>query len=175
MRIVGDRNTPQKHAARARIILATADGCGTMEIMRRSGTVEAGRLALAGALHAEGVDGLLRDKTRQPGKAPLPAEMVKRVVDLTLARTARRDDALDGPAHGQGGRRQPALGPAHLGGARPRAAPCAHLQAVEDKRFAAKFAMSSASMSIRRRMQSCSRSTRRAKSRRSTAPSRACR
>ena len=33
----------------------------------------------------EGVDGLLRDKTRPPGKSPLPAETVKRVVDLTLA------------------------------------------------------------------------------------------
>ena len=35
--IVGDRNTPQKHAARARVILATAEGCGTLEIVRRSG------------------------------------------------------------------------------------------------------------------------------------------
>ena len=33
----------------------------------------------------EGVDGLLRDKTRPPGKAPLTAEIVKRIVDLTLA------------------------------------------------------------------------------------------
>jgi len=29
------------------------------------------------------VDGLLRDKTRKPGKAPLPAETVARVVALT--------------------------------------------------------------------------------------------
>src|SRR5450631_4414858 len=29
--------------------------------------------------------GLLRDKTRPPGKAPLDAEIVKRIVDLTLA------------------------------------------------------------------------------------------
>ena len=35
--IVGDRNAPQKHVWRAKIILATADGCGTAEIMRRSG------------------------------------------------------------------------------------------------------------------------------------------
>lgn len=31
----------------------------------------------------EGVDGLLRDKTRSPGKA-LPAETVRRVLDLAL-------------------------------------------------------------------------------------------
>ena len=33
----------------------------------------------------EGVDGLLRDKTRKPGKAPIPAETVARVVALTCA------------------------------------------------------------------------------------------
>ena len=33
---------------------------------------------------AEGVDGLLRDKTRPPGKAPLPEAKVARVVELTL-------------------------------------------------------------------------------------------
>ena len=35
--IVGNRNAPQKHVWRAKIILATADGYGTAEIMRRSG------------------------------------------------------------------------------------------------------------------------------------------
>ncbi len=30
----------------------------------------------------EGVDGLLRDRTRKPGKAPLPAETVQLVIDL---------------------------------------------------------------------------------------------
>ena len=30
----------------------------------------------------EGVDGLLRDKTRKPGKAPLPAATVEKVIDL---------------------------------------------------------------------------------------------
>jgi hypothetical protein len=33
--IVSDRSAPQRHVAQ--IILATADGCGTTEIMRRSG------------------------------------------------------------------------------------------------------------------------------------------
>src|SRR5271157_6417724 len=35
--IVADRSAPQKHVWRANIILATAEGCGTAEIMRRSG------------------------------------------------------------------------------------------------------------------------------------------
>ena len=34
--IILDRNAPQKHVWRAQIILATADGYGTAEIMRRS-------------------------------------------------------------------------------------------------------------------------------------------
>jgi hypothetical protein len=34
---MADRNTPQKHAWRARIVLLSGDGVGTMEIMRRTG------------------------------------------------------------------------------------------------------------------------------------------
>jgi hypothetical protein len=35
--IVDDRNSPQKRVWRARIVLATAEGLGTMEIMRVAG------------------------------------------------------------------------------------------------------------------------------------------
>jgi hypothetical protein len=35
--VVADCNSRQKHVWRARIILATAEGCGTAEIMRRAG------------------------------------------------------------------------------------------------------------------------------------------
>jgi hypothetical protein len=35
--VVADRDSLQKHAWRARIILATAEGCGSAEIMRRAG------------------------------------------------------------------------------------------------------------------------------------------
>jgi len=35
--VVADRNWAQKHVRRARIILSTAEGCGTAEIMRRAG------------------------------------------------------------------------------------------------------------------------------------------
>ncbi len=35
--IVVDRNSPSKHVWRANIVLLTADGCGTAEIMRRGG------------------------------------------------------------------------------------------------------------------------------------------
>ena len=35
--IVADRNSPQKHVWRAEIVLLTADGVGTTEVMRRTG------------------------------------------------------------------------------------------------------------------------------------------
>jgi len=82
--IVADRSAPQKHVWRANIILATADGCGTTEIMRRSGKSKPVVWAWQARFMAEGVTGLLRDKTRKPGKAPLPPSAVKQVVDLAL-------------------------------------------------------------------------------------------
>jgi transposase len=36
-RVVANRNSPQKHVRRAKIILLTADGCGTAEIMQATG------------------------------------------------------------------------------------------------------------------------------------------
>src|SRR6266480_310319 len=64
--IVSDRCAPQKHVWRAQIILATADGCGTAEIMRRSGKAKPVVWTWQARFMTEGVDGLLRDKTRKP-------------------------------------------------------------------------------------------------------------
>jgi transposase len=80
--IVSNRSAPQKHVWRAQIILATADGCGTAEIMRRSGKAKPVVWTWQARFMAEGVDGLLRDKTRKPGKLPLPATTVQKVIDL---------------------------------------------------------------------------------------------
>jgi transposase len=82
--IVSDRCTPQKHVWRANIVLATADGCGTTEIMRRTGKSKPVVWTWQARFMAEGVEGLLRDKTRRPGKKPLPPDTVARVVDLAL-------------------------------------------------------------------------------------------
>ena len=82
--IVADRSAPQKHVWRAKIILATADGCGTAEIMRRSGKSKPVVWRWQARFMAEGVAGLTRDKTRKPGKPPLPAATVQRVIDLAL-------------------------------------------------------------------------------------------
>src|SRR5690349_1299967 len=82
--IAAGRNSRQKHAWRARIVLATADGCGTVEIIRRTGRSKPCVWRWQERFMREGVAGLLRDKTRKRGKAPLPAETVQRVVELTL-------------------------------------------------------------------------------------------
>src|SRR5436309_2441380 len=82
--IVADRNSRQKHVWRAGIVLATAEGCGTTEVMRRTGKSKPCVWRWQERFMREGVAGLLRDKTRKPGKAPLPPVTVKRVVELTL-------------------------------------------------------------------------------------------
>src|SRR5215471_4779015 len=72
--VVADRNSPQKHVWRARIILATAVGYGTAEIMRRAG-VSPGSSMSAGLLAPPGdvIMGFLRSAhrwRRAPGDGP---------------------------------------------------------------------------------------------------------
>ena len=82
-RVAADRNTPQKHVWRVQIVLLSADGVGTMEIMRRTGQSKPTVWRWQERFAIEGVDGLLRDKTRPPGKAPLAASVIQQVVTKT--------------------------------------------------------------------------------------------
>src|SRR5277367_1971623 len=95
--VVADRNSAQKHVWRARIILATAEGCGTAEIMRRAGVSKPCVWRWQERFMRQGVAGLLRDKTRKPGLPPLPSALVDRVVELTLGGAAGGGDTLDRP------------------------------------------------------------------------------
>ena len=81
--IVGDRNSPQKHVWRARIVLLSADGLGTMAIMRAVGKGKTVVWRWQERFMQEGVAGLIRDKTRPSRLARLPAETVDRVIELT--------------------------------------------------------------------------------------------
>src|ERR1700693_4238625 len=81
--ISADRNSPQKHVWRTRIVLLSADGVGTNEIRRRTGTSKTCVWRWQERFMAEGVDGLLRDKTRPSRIAPLGAEVGAKVVALT--------------------------------------------------------------------------------------------
>jgi transposase len=173
--ILTDGNTRQKHAARARVIVATADGCGTNEIMRRSGLSKPVVWRWQERFMQEGVDGLLRDRTRKPGKPPLPAETVQRVIDLTLAdppgETTHWSVRAMAKAAGIGAISVQRIWQAN--GLTPHRMKSFKLS--NDPKFAESSAMSSASTSIRPPMPPCCRSTKRAKSRRSTAPSPGCR
>jgi hypothetical protein len=82
--IVADRNSRQKHAWRARIVLGTADGWGTAEIMRRTGKSKPCVWRWQERFMREGVPGLLRDRTRMPSIPPLAAATVDRVIELTV-------------------------------------------------------------------------------------------
>jgi|TARA_B100000315_G_scaffold211345_1_gene208064 transposase len=81
--LVCDGKTPQKHVWRARIVLLTADGFGTVGIMRRTGKSKPTVWRWQERFMEQGVDGLVHDKTRPPGKAPLPPDVIKRVVAMT--------------------------------------------------------------------------------------------
>jgi transposase len=84
-RLVADRNTPRKVVWRADIVLATADGLGTMAIMRRTGKSKPCVWRWQKRFIEAGVEGLLRDKTRPGRKQPLAAEVKLKV----LAKTAQ--------------------------------------------------------------------------------------
>jgi transposase len=173
--IVADRSAPQKHVWRAHIILATAEGCGTAEIMRRSGKSKPVVWRWQARFMAEGVDGLTRDKTRKPGKQPLPATVVQRVVDLTLGPPPGDATHWTGrmlaKAAGVSLRSVQRILEAHrLAPHRVRTSSC---RPTRSSRRSSRTLL--VSTSIRPPMRSFCRSMRRAKSRRSTAPSRGCR
>ncbi|MEL6980162.1 MAG: IS630 family transposase, partial [Pseudomonadota bacterium] len=81
--IVADPKTPQKHVWRARIILLTADGLGTNAIMAATAKSKTTLWRWRERFMEAGVEGLLSDKTRPPGKAPVAEDQVARVIRLT--------------------------------------------------------------------------------------------
>ena len=129
--IVLDRSARQKHVWRANIILATADGCGTAEIMRRSGKSKPVVWRWQARFMAEGVEGLTRDKTRAPGKPPLSADTVQKVVDLALGPPPGEETHWTGRMLAKAAGSEPAIGATYPRGPPTRAASHAHVQAVD--------------------------------------------
>jgi transposase len=78
--IVRDRNSPQKHVWRARIVLLTADGKGTSAITRALGKDKTAVWRWQERFMQAGVAGLTRDKTRPSRIPPLPVATIERVV-----------------------------------------------------------------------------------------------
>ena len=110
--IISDRSAPQKHVWRANIILATADGCGTAEIMRRSGKSKPVVWRWQARFMAEGVEGL----TRQDAQARQTAASDDRRAEggrPDSGTAARGSNPLDWPDAGEGGGSEPPFGAAH--------------------------------------------------------------
>src|SRR6516225_8703147 len=89
--IINDRNSKAKTIWRAKIVLATADGHGTNEIMRRTGVSKPAVWRWQERYIEEGIEGLLRDKTR-PSRIPPLSDAVKLAV-LTKTSTEEPADA----------------------------------------------------------------------------------
>ena len=85
--LLSNRNTPRKLAWRAKIVLATADGQGTVEIMRRTGMSKPTVWRWQERYLDEGVPGLKRDKTRPSRVPPLPREVRLKVIAKTVRGT----------------------------------------------------------------------------------------
>jgi transposase/transposase-like protein len=81
--LVSDRNRPQKHVARARIVLLSAERLDVAAVARQAGISRPAVWRWQRRYAEAGVDGLLRDQTRKPGKAPLGDAVTRRVVALT--------------------------------------------------------------------------------------------
>jgi transposase len=173
--IVANRNSPQKHVWRARIVLLTAAGCGTAEIMREANVAKSVVWRWQERFMQEGVDGLLRDKTRPSRIPPLPPGVAERVVALTLGpppgeRTHWTAGAM-AERVGISVSSVQRIWRAH--GLQPHR--IRQFKLSNDPSSPPSCAISSASTSTRRRTPWCCRSTKRARSRRSTARSPDCR
>jgi len=83
--VIGDRNRPQKHVKRAWIVVLSADRLPVLEVAHRTAMSRPAVWRWQRRFAEQGVDGLLRDKTRPPGKAPVPAATVAKVLALTCA------------------------------------------------------------------------------------------
>ena len=83
--IVAAPRSLQKHVWRAHIILLSDDGLGTMAIRAATGKSKTCIWRWQERFMMAGVDGLLHDKTRPPGVAPVPADRVAEIVRLTQA------------------------------------------------------------------------------------------
>src|ERR1700745_3674628 len=69
--IIDDRNRPLKSSPRAQIILFSADRLPVLQVAQRAGTSRPAVWRWQKRYAEAGVEGLLRDKTRPPGRQPV--------------------------------------------------------------------------------------------------------
>lgn len=85
--LVADRNTAAKVVWRSKIVLATASGDPVKAIARATGKSKPCVWRWLARFAAEGVDGLMRDKTRPPGRKPLSPKVKLKVLKMTASET----------------------------------------------------------------------------------------
>ena len=174
--ITRDRNASQKHAWRGGDHPLERRRCWHQRDHAPDRQVEDLRLALAGTVH-EGRH--RRPPARQDAALAHPSARSgggRARGDADACRSAGRDHPLDRRSDGSGERHQRQRGPAYLEGAhglQPHR--YRQFKLSNDPNFVDKLRDVVGLLSIRRPTPSCFRSTRRAKSRLSIAPSRACR
>jgi transposase len=83
--IIGDRSRPLKHIQRARIILLSADRLPVLEVARLAKVSRPAVWRWQRHYAEGGVERLLREGSRKPGKAPVPMAVVAQVVALTCS------------------------------------------------------------------------------------------
>ena len=83
--IIGDRSRPLKHVQRARIVLYSGDRLPVIEVARRAGASRPAVWRWQQRYAEEGLEGLLRDKTRPPGKPATPTDQVAKVLAVTCS------------------------------------------------------------------------------------------
>jgi transposase len=82
--VVRNRNTPQKVVLRARIVLLSADGVSTGEIMRQLGTTTPTITRWRDRYESDGIPGLLKDRSRPGRKRRIEETKVREVIERTL-------------------------------------------------------------------------------------------
>ena len=82
--VIGDRNSPQKHVQRAKIILHSAEKRSVLDVARQSGVSRPAVWRWQRRYAEQGGDGLLRDSTRKPGKCATMTHDYKRNGTTTL-------------------------------------------------------------------------------------------
>src|SRR6478609_4729750 len=91
--VVADRNSPQKHVWRARIVLLTANGHGTALIMRQAGVSKVAVWRWQERFMTAGVEGLLRDNTSYGTPVELPYEALYMKSVTWTAKSPKPTDA----------------------------------------------------------------------------------
>ena len=113
--IITDRNTSSKSVWRAEIVLAPGVGLGTNAILKRTGKSKPWVWRWQGRYVDEGVDGLLCDTTRPPGKVAAVGCSEAQGAGQDGQRGAAGCDALERAVDSDGDGDQPHERSEHLG------------------------------------------------------------